>query len=155
MALDQTRNDQNVESMRAQWLEARVDLATARVNLQNALRDVERNRRLRADKIVSDAEFELAQSLADALTVEVQERTAVVESLESSVTRLPLPLQLSKYFLRFDFSPMLRVYSFETTKGCSPTSSLKTCCSVGSSQVNLTLLSIFFSPMYSVSIVPT
>ncbi|MBX3747960.1 MAG: HlyD family efflux transporter periplasmic adaptor subunit [Verrucomicrobiae bacterium] len=88
MALDEARNEQNVETMRARWLEARVNLATARVTLENARRDLERNRSLRADRIVSDAEFDLAQSAFDALQAEVHERTRVVEGLEEAVHTL-------------------------------------------------------------------
>lgn len=88
MALDEARNEQNVETMRARWLEARVNLATARVTLENARRDLERSRSLRADRIVSDAEFDLAQSAFDALLAEVNERTRVVEGLDEAVRTL-------------------------------------------------------------------
>ncbi|MBL9138736.1 MAG: HlyD family efflux transporter periplasmic adaptor subunit [Verrucomicrobiales bacterium] len=88
MSLDEARNAQNVESIRAQWLEARVDLATARVNLENARREVDRLQRLRTDRIVSDSEFEAAESLRDALTAEVTERSSVVAGLSESVQRL-------------------------------------------------------------------
>ncbi len=88
MALDQERNEQNVESIRAQWLEARVNLATARVNLQNALRELERARQLKSENILSEAEFDLAKSVAEALEAEVRERTAVVDGLAGSVERL-------------------------------------------------------------------
>lgn len=88
MSLDEARNAQNVESIRAQWLEARVDLATAKVNLENARREVDRLQRLRVDKIVSDSEFEAAESLRDSLAAEVTERTSVVAGLSEAVQRL-------------------------------------------------------------------
>lgn len=88
MALDEARNEQNVESLRAQWLESRVDLATARVHLENARRDLERAERLRAEHILSDSEYDIALSLRDSLEVEVRERTAAVEGLGASLERL-------------------------------------------------------------------
>ncbi|MCC6233663.1 MAG: HlyD family efflux transporter periplasmic adaptor subunit [Verrucomicrobiales bacterium] len=88
IALDETRNDQNVESLRAQWLEARVDLATARVNFEGAKRDLERARRLRSENIMSEAEFDGAESLHDALAAEVRERTEQVAGIDASIRRL-------------------------------------------------------------------
>jgi multidrug resistance efflux pump len=88
MALDEARNEQNVEGIRAQWLEARVDLATARVGLDNARRDLERARQLRDGRILSDADYDLALSLRDSLEVEVRERTAAVDGLAASLERL-------------------------------------------------------------------
>jgi multidrug resistance efflux pump len=88
MSLDEARNEQDVENLRVRWLEARVELATARVSLENARRDLERASRLFAEKIVSEAEYDAAQSLHDALQVEVQERSTLVEGLDQTVRRL-------------------------------------------------------------------
>lgn len=88
MALDETRNDQNVEGLRAQWLEARVNLATAQVNLENARRELQRAQQLRTEHILSDSEYDLAVSLRDSLEAEVRERTATVAGLAAAVERL-------------------------------------------------------------------
>lgn len=88
MALDAVRNAQDLEGLRVRWLEARVQLATARVNLGNAERELERNRGLHRAGIVSAADLDTAQSLRDALQVEIEERTKLAEGLEQAVTRL-------------------------------------------------------------------
>lgn len=88
MALDETRNEQDLEGLRVRWLEARVNLATARVSLENAARESERSRRLFAENIVSQAALENAESIHAALVAEVEERSRLVSGLEISIQRL-------------------------------------------------------------------
>lgn len=88
MALDESRNDQNLEGLRVRWLEARVELATARVQLENAQRDLERVKRLFTDRIIAEADLDNAQSLHEALRVEVDERAKLADGLEASLQRL-------------------------------------------------------------------
>ena len=88
MALDESRNDQNVEALRVRWLEARVELATARVALGNAQRDLERSKRLFDERILSAAEFDNVESVHEALVVEVGERSRLADGLQASIERL-------------------------------------------------------------------
>lgn len=88
LAIDETRNDQDLEGVRMRWLEARVSLATARVTYENARRELERAHQLFAQKILSEAEHDSAQSLHDALQAEVKERTTLVEGLQTIIARL-------------------------------------------------------------------
>lgn len=87
MALDQTRNDQNVADLRIRWFEARVDLATARVQVENARRELERTAALHRDQILPAAELDVAQSIHDALVAEIEERSATVDALAEAVAR--------------------------------------------------------------------
>lgn len=88
LALDEARNDQNVETIRLRWQEARVELATSRVNLENARRELERAERLAADLIMSESELDLARAVHDALAAETREREALVSSLGTTLDRL-------------------------------------------------------------------
>ncbi len=88
MALDEARNDQNIEGVRVRWLEARVDLATARVSLENARRDLQRADALFTDRIIAEAEHDAARSVFEALDAEVRERAGLLEGLQSMLDRL-------------------------------------------------------------------
>jgi multidrug resistance efflux pump len=86
LALDQSRNNQNQDRFRLDWLSQRVDLATARANLQFAESELTRSEHLFRDGIVSISEYELVKDRRDALAVEVQERQHLVSELEQIVT---------------------------------------------------------------------
>lgn len=88
MSLDESRNDQNLESLRVRWLEARVQLATSRVQLENAKRDLERVKQLFEAKVVANSEFDDAQAVHDALVVEVAERSQLADGLDDALKRL-------------------------------------------------------------------
>ncbi len=88
MALDESRNDQNLEGLRVRWLESRVQLATSRVQLENARRDLERTQRLFKDRIVAESELDNARTFHEALKVEVDERSTLVDGLDASLQRL-------------------------------------------------------------------
>ncbi|MGE3312885.1 MAG: HlyD family secretion protein [Limisphaerales bacterium] len=88
LALDESRNDQNLEGLRVRWLEARVQLATSRVQLENARRDLDRTQRLFQDRIIPEAELDNARTFHEALKVEVDERSALVVGLDTSLQRL-------------------------------------------------------------------
>lgn len=88
MAVDEARNIQDLEALRTRWLEARVALAGARVGLERARLDHERNTRLHAGQIISDAEFELSRAIFEALRAEVAERETLVSGLAETLPRL-------------------------------------------------------------------
>lgn len=88
MALDEQRNDQNIEDIRMRWLESRVSLATLKVTSENSRRELERANRLFPDKIISEAELDSVRALHDALQAEVRERTVLVEGLQKTLDRL-------------------------------------------------------------------
>lgn len=88
MALDESRNEQSVETLRVRWMEARVALATSRVSLGNAERELQRNKQLFDQQILSASQLDSAQTLRDALELEVEERTKLADSIETSLNRL-------------------------------------------------------------------
>ncbi len=86
--LDQNRNEVNYEQVRLAWLGQRVELATAKVNLEFAESEFRRQSTLHREKIVSDSEFELAKNLRDARQEEVAEKSKVVSAMESRLKEL-------------------------------------------------------------------
>ncbi len=76
------------EQMRMDWMKYRVELATARVSLQLAEAEFQRNEKLYEEKIVSKSEYETAQAHRDALHKEVQEKEGLVKASEQSVQKL-------------------------------------------------------------------
>lgn len=88
IALDESRNDQNLADLRVRGLEARVNLATARVSAENARRELDRAKPLLAAGVLSQSGFDAAQALHDALSAEVRERSGLVDGLEQALARL-------------------------------------------------------------------
>lgn len=88
LALDESRNDQNLADLRVRGLEARVNLATARVSAENARRELERAEQLVAGRILSQSGYDAAKAVHDALQAEVQERSALVDGLQQAIAKL-------------------------------------------------------------------
>src|SRR5687767_6078623 len=65
MALDRERNDLNHAQLRLSYLDHRVQLATAKVELQFAEREFQRYAKLKDEKLSSESEFESFKSLRD------------------------------------------------------------------------------------------
>lgn len=86
--LDQERNQVNYEQIHLSWLSQRVELATAKVNLEFAESEFRRQATLHQEKIVSDSEFELAKNLRDARQEEVAEKSKVVSEMETRLKEL-------------------------------------------------------------------
>ncbi|MCL5096237.1 MAG: HlyD family efflux transporter periplasmic adaptor subunit [Candidatus Omnitrophica bacterium] len=86
--VDQQRNALDYEQLRLNWLKERVDLATARVNLQLAEAELKRMAELSQDKVVSDSSLDQARTTKDGLQVEVQERSKMVDAAEEALRRL-------------------------------------------------------------------
>jgi len=93
MALDESRNEQSVETLRVRWMEARVALATSRVALGNAERELQRNKQLFNQRILSESQLDSAQTLRDALELEVNERTQLADGIGESLKRLDATVQ--------------------------------------------------------------
>lgn len=88
IAQDQQRILQDFEQLRLSWLRERVDLATARVELQFAENELVRVGKLYADRLISEDQFDLAKSVAEARRAEVAERSRLVSETEASLGQL-------------------------------------------------------------------
>jgi multidrug resistance efflux pump len=82
------RNAINYEQMRMDYMRQRVELATSRVNLQLAIDEFQRMEKLYRDRLISDAEFEVAKNKKEALTVEITEKEKLVTNTEQALQRL-------------------------------------------------------------------
>jgi multidrug resistance efflux pump len=85
MSQDQVRNDLNYELLRMEPLKEQVLLATTRVKLREAESEYQRVLKLYQDKIVSEALYDAAKNLKDALQAEVQTREDLVANLKQAV----------------------------------------------------------------------
>lgn len=88
MAIDESRNDQGLETLRVRWLEARAELASERAVLVQAQADYERNLALRDSGVVSVAELDLSRAAFESTQAAVAERERLVESLAASLPQL-------------------------------------------------------------------
>ncbi|MBI3414484.1 MAG: hypothetical protein HY043_04050 [Verrucomicrobia bacterium] len=88
--LAQQRNAINYDRLRVEWMSERVKLATARVNLQLAESELQRNTELFNDKIISDRLLEETRSKRDRVLAEVTELGKLVEEQEKNVQQLEL-----------------------------------------------------------------
>ncbi|HEY4415627.1 MAG TPA: HlyD family efflux transporter periplasmic adaptor subunit [Verrucomicrobiae bacterium] len=86
--LTRQRNATDYEQLQVDWLEQRVDLATARVNLQGARDELYREKALHEQKLVADDIYEQAVTLEGALTAEVFERSNLVQTAEAGLKQL-------------------------------------------------------------------
>lgn len=86
--LTRQRNATDYEKLRLDWLGQRVDLATARANWQGARDALYRDKSLHAQKLISDDIYELAETLENALSAEVLERSNLVQQTESGMQTL-------------------------------------------------------------------
>jgi multidrug resistance efflux pump len=90
------RNALSYERMSMDFMQQRVEIATARVNFQLATDEFQRMDRLYHDKLISDAEFEAAKSKQEALKVEVEEKGKLVSHTEQALQRLKLAGDIAK-----------------------------------------------------------
>jgi multidrug resistance efflux pump len=88
VALDRDRNEVNYEQIRLDWLNQRVELATAKVDLEYAEKEFQRQSELHLEKIVSDSEFELAKDVRDSRREEVAEREKIVSEMQKRLQAL-------------------------------------------------------------------
>jgi multidrug resistance efflux pump len=84
------RNAINYEQMRMDCMRQHVDLATDRVEFQQAVDDFQRADKLHREKLISEADFEAARSKQNALKAEVEEMEKLVTQTEQALQRLQL-----------------------------------------------------------------
>lgn len=87
------RHAMSYERLRLDWMEQRVQLASARTRLQLAENEYRRISELYRDKVVSDRALEEAQSTRERLVSEVEERSRLVDEHAKSLTTLG-PMEL-------------------------------------------------------------
>jgi len=95
--MGQQRYELNYDHLRLDWMDQRVQLATARVRLELAELDLRRNEELFKDKIVSERALDAARTNRDSLRTEVGERTALVAEQEQKLKVLGLTESGSSY----------------------------------------------------------
>jgi multidrug resistance efflux pump len=88
--IDEQRGRISYEQLRESWLQQKVDLATARVNLQLARDEMDRYAKLFEQKLVSVSTNEIAQKTEEALEAEVFERSNLVVIVQSKMEELAL-----------------------------------------------------------------
>ncbi len=86
--LTEERNETAYEQLRVNWLAQKVDLATARVNLELAADELQRNEALYKKKLISEADYDITLKAQQALAAEVLERSNLVVTTEVGVKRL-------------------------------------------------------------------
>lgn len=80
----------NYDRFRLDWMEQRVEVATAKTRLQLAESEFRRVTELYRDKVVSEKIYEEAQITKEQLEAEVQERTRLIEEQEKNLSALQL-----------------------------------------------------------------
>lgn len=88
--LTQQRNQTDYEQLRMDLLLQRVDLATTRVNYELAQSELVRTQELHNMKLVSDDLYDIAAKTAEALAVEVSERSNLVVEAELGIKSLEI-----------------------------------------------------------------
>jgi multidrug resistance efflux pump len=84
----QQHNETDYEQLRVNWMQQRVDLATARVNYELAHSELARTQQLHELKLVSDDIYDVALKTEQALAVEVLERSNLVVTAETVIKNL-------------------------------------------------------------------
>ncbi len=87
----QQRLAMSTDRLRLDWMEQRVELATARTRLQLAESELARTERLCNERIASQQALEEARSSRDRLAVEVEERHKLVSELNPNVQNTQFP----------------------------------------------------------------
>lgn len=86
--LDQQRNSLSWEQLNLDLMNHRIALANARIGLQFAESQFERNARLYQDRLVSDDVLDESKMNRDKLRMELEEQTRIIAELEPALTRL-------------------------------------------------------------------
>lgn len=82
------QNAMNYEQVRSDLLRTKSELAIAKVNLERALNEVQRNTPLYHEKLVSEDIYDLSLKTRDAFQAEVTEKTKAVQSMEQRLHEL-------------------------------------------------------------------
>jgi multidrug resistance efflux pump len=88
--MGQQRYALNYDHLRLDWMDQRVQLATAKVKLELAEIELRRDEELLKEKIISQQVLDAARTARDTLQTEVTERTALVTELEDKLKGLGL-----------------------------------------------------------------
>jgi multidrug resistance efflux pump len=91
MAMDRERNQLNQAQLRLDYMDQRVQLATAKVDLQSAEREYQRHLKLKEEKLASESEFEWFRNLRDIREQDVAERTKLIAELEKQLSAVVTP----------------------------------------------------------------
>jgi multidrug resistance efflux pump len=86
--LGQQRYAVNYDRLRLDWMDQRVQLATARVRLELAETELRRAEELFAEKVVSQQVLDTARSAKESLEAEVRERAALIAEQEQRLKHL-------------------------------------------------------------------
>src|ERR1700743_1793822 len=86
--LDEQRGQISYERLRESWLEQKVELATARVNLELARDEMQRYGKLYEQKLVSESTNEIAIKTEQALEAGVLERSNLVVAIEAGMKKI-------------------------------------------------------------------
>ena len=84
----QQHNETDYEQLRVNWMQQRVDLATARVNYELAHSELVRTQELHELKLVPDDLYDVALKTEQALAVEILERSNLVVTAEMGIKNL-------------------------------------------------------------------
>ncbi len=76
------------DQLRLNLLQQRAQLAASRVNLQLAETEFQRTSRLHQEKLVSDAEFEIARNTREVIQTQITEEEQIVKEMSLAVTHL-------------------------------------------------------------------
>jgi len=95
--LGQQRYALNYDHLRLDWMDQRVQLATAKVRLQLAETELRRAQELFAENVVSQQVLDSARSSKDSLEAEVKERTTLVAEQEGKLSKLSFSDDASAY----------------------------------------------------------
>ena len=82
------QNAMSYERVRVEFLRLRAELAVARVNLQLAQNDVDRNLPLYKEKLLSEGEYDLSVKTRDAFSAEVAEKDTAVNEIDERLKKL-------------------------------------------------------------------
>lgn len=82
------QNAMNYEQVRGDWLRVKSELAVAKVNLERAQNDVNRNKPLYDEKLVSEDIYDLSLKTREAFQAEVTEKSNAVHEIEQRLSTL-------------------------------------------------------------------
>ena len=85
---EKKRNAVDYYRLRLEWLEQRVVLAVAKVNLQKAENELSRASQLFQEKLISKDQLDLSQKTVEALSAEVTETANLVSEMETAMKGL-------------------------------------------------------------------
>lgn len=85
---DRQRNRLNLEGMEMELMNQRIELASANLRRQRLEQEFERASTLYENRMISDDEFERVRSELDVLTLEIEQRTEMLDTMRERVENL-------------------------------------------------------------------